>query len=181
MPIDLRRWPINDDADSELRFWMNELLASVLLGGAFALAAGLLIAALPKGGDYPGAQFAWEFWPYLVECGFWLGMFVGLLWGTSKRLGMGLAAAQPWQAPRSERESTGRFFGQWSAFAACAGFFLWLTPQVAMAAGLEGAALLAALAPVEATCWIAAGLFAIVAVAHRPRRRAWPASGRKDG
>lgn len=178
MPIDLRRWPINDDADSELRFWMNELLASLCLGGVFALAAGLLILALPKGADYPGAQFAWEFWPYLVECGFWLGMFVGLLWGSSKRLGMGLAATQPWKAPRSERESTGRFFGQWSAFAACAGFFLWLTPQVALAAGVpEVVALMAAMAPVETACWITAGLFAAVAVAHRPRRRGLPASG----
>lgn len=180
MPIDLRRWPINDDADSELRFWMNELLASLAFGAIFALAVGLLIAAQPKGEGNPLAQFAWEFWPYIVECGFWLGMFVGLLWGTGKRLGMGLAAARPWQPPRSERESTGRFFGQWSAFTGCTGFFLWLTPQVALAAGMpEVSTLMAAMAPIETTCWIAAGLFAVVAVAHRPRRRRLPESERR--
>ena len=177
MHFDLRRWSINDDADNELRFWMNELLASLGLGGVFALATGLLIAALPKGDGNPGGQFAWEFWPYIVECAFWLGMFVGLLWGTSKRLGMGLAAALPWKAPSSDRERTGRFFGQWSAFAACTGFFLWLTPQVALALDMpEVMAPMAAFAPVEMACWLAAGLFAAVAMAHRPRRRQLPAS-----
>ena len=179
MNFDFRRWPINDDADSELRFWMNELLASLGLGGIFALAMGLLIAFLPKGDAYPAGQFAWEFWPYLVEVAFWLGMFVGLLWGTGKRVGMGLAAALPWQAPRSERESTGRFFGQWSAFTACAGFFLWLAPQVALAADMpEVAAPMAVLEPVGTACWLAAVLFATIAVAHRPRPRRGPVSGR---
>jgi len=64
--FDLCSWPINDDAESELRFWLQELLASVRLGGIFALGAGLLIAVLPKGGGHPGGEFAWEFWPYLV-------------------------------------------------------------------------------------------------------------------
>jgi len=176
--FDLCSWPINDDAESELRFWLQELLASVRLGGIFALGAGLLIAVLPKGGGHPGGEFAWEFWPYLVEVAFWLGMFAGLLWGASKRLGMALAATLPWQAPRSEREATGRSFGQWSAFAALSGFFLWLAHQVALAVGMpEMAALMSAFGPVETACGLAAGLFAAVALAQRPRRPREAVSG----
>jgi membrane protein implicated in regulation of membrane protease activity len=52
------------------------------------------------------------------------------------------------------------------------GFFVWLAHAVALAVGNQAAVtLLAAFTPVATTCWIAAGLFAAVALAHRPRVR----------
>jgi len=169
MNIDLCNWPINDDAESELRSWVKELAASLRLGAVFAVLTGVAIAFLPKGSEHPGGEFAGMFWTYLVEVAFWFGMLAGLLWGASKRLGAALAATLPWQAPRSERESTGRFFGQWSALAAVAGFSLWLAHQLALASGMaEMAALMAGFAPVEIACAFAAVLFAAVALAHRP-------------
>ena len=165
-------WPINEDVESEFRFWAKGLRTSVEIGAVLAVAVGLFIAVLPKGSEYPVGEFAWNFWPYLVEVAFWLGMFAGLLRGASQRLGMALASALPWQEPHSERESTGRFFGQWSAFAAMLGFFLWLAYHVALAAGMtEVVALLAAFTPLRTVCWITAGLFAAVAIAHRRRSR----------
>lgn len=173
MNINPSSWPINDDAESEFRFWSMALRSSVVLGGLFVLAMALLIALLPKGSGYPGGEFVWNFWPSFVEAAFWFGMFAGMLWAASKRLGMALAATLPWQAPRSDREATGRFFGQWSAFAALLGFFLWLAYQVALAAGMtEVATVLAAFTPLETACWLAAGLFAAVTFAYRSRHPA---------
>lgn len=171
MNLNLSSWPINDDVESEFRFWVKELRGAVGLGAIFALAMGIFIVLLPKGSGYPGGEFVANFWPGFVEAAFWLGMFAGMLKGASKRLGMALASTLPWQKPRSEKESTGRFFGQWSAFAAMCGFFLWLAYQVALAAGMtEVASVLAGFTPVETACWLAAALFAAVAIAHRPRR-----------
>jgi hypothetical protein len=172
MKIDLCNWPINDDAESELHCWLKELTASLRLGAIFALLTGVVITFLPKGGGHPGGELAGMFWTYLVEIAFWLGMLLGLLWGASKRLGAALSASLPWQPPRSEREATGRFFGQWAALAAVLGFFLWLAHQLALAAGLpEMAALLVAFPPVEVACALTAALFAAVALARRPYSR----------
>lgn len=182
MNIHPASWPINDDVESEYRFWLQGFRASIGLGTVFAVATGLLIALLPKGSAHPAGEFAWNFWPYLVEVAFWLGMFGSLLWAGSKRLGLALASALPWQEPRSDREATGRFFGQWSAFAAMTGFFVWLAYEVALAAGInELAAALAALTPVATACWIAAALFAAVALTtRRPRTRSSPTSRRPE-
>ena len=172
MNIHPANWPINEDVESEFRFWVKNLRNSVELGAILALAMGFLIFVLPKGIEYPGGEFAGNFWPYLIEVAFWLGMFAGLLWGGSQRFGMALAATLPWQEPHSDRESTGRFFGQWAAFAAMLGFFLWLAYQVALGAGMtEVASVLAAFTPLKTVCWIAAGLYAAVAIAHRRRSR----------
>lgn len=171
MNIHPSSWPINDDVESEFRFWFKSLRGALGLGGLFILAMVLVIALLPKGGDYPAGEFAWSFWPAFLEIAFWLGMFAGMLWGASQRLGMALASALPWREPRNDREATGRFFGQWAAFAILLGFFFWLAQQVAQAAGMtEVAVLLAALSPLETACWLAGGLFAAVTVAHRSRR-----------
>lgn len=171
MNLNPSSWPINDDADSEFRFWLKSLRSSLGLGGLFVLAMALLIALLPKGSDYPGGEFAWNFWPNFIEAAFWLGMFAGMLWGASKRLGMALAATLPWQEPRSDREATGRFFGQWAAFATLLGFFLWLADRVALTAGMTDVAMvLAAFTPLQTACWLAAGLFAAITIAHRSLR-----------
>lgn len=175
MNLDLRRWPINDDAESELRFWVQALYASFKAGTAGALIAGLLVALFhAKAGDHPIA----DLWPVAIELAFWLGMFAGLLWGGSQRLGIALAAGLPWRAPRNEREERARFFGHWAAFAACVAFFLWLIAELAPSTGLPGAAALAAtLQPIQTACWLAGLLFGIVALASRLRRRPQPPAG----
>lgn len=178
MKIGRFSWAINEDADRELRYWMNELLAALGLGAVFALATGIVIAVVPAGEGHPSGRFLQDFWPYLVECTFWLGMFLGMLWGAGKRVGSALAGTLPWQEPREERAATGRFFGQWSAFAALMGFFLWFTPQVALAAGMGDVAMFTAgFIPLSTACWIAAGVFAVVALANRQRPRARRAGG----
>ncbi len=182
MNINPANWPINEDVDSEFHFWVKELRTSVAFGAVLALAMGFLIALLPKGSEYPDGEFAWNFWPYLVEVAFWLGMFAGLLRAASQRLGMALASTLPWQEPHGDRESTGRFFGQWSAFAAMLGFFLWLAYQVALGAGMtEVAMVFAAFTPLQTVCWITAGLFAAVAITHRHCSPPKPSLGNRPG
>lgn len=170
MQIGKWRWAINEDADSELRFWMNELLGALGLGAVFAVATGIAIAFLPRGEEGSGLEFARAMWAHLVVCAFWLGMLIGLLWGTGKRLGAALAGTLPWEEAGDERRATGRLFGQWAGFAALAGFFLWLVREVAVVVGMQAMALFAGgFTPVMSACWLAAGLFAMVAVASRRR------------
>ncbi|HLO65105.1 MAG TPA: hypothetical protein VK165_19255 [Azonexus sp.] len=172
MMLDIQRWPINDDAESELRFWVRALYVSFQAGTVCALLAGLLVALFyAEAGDNPIA----DLWPMGIELAFWLGMFAGLLWGGSRRLGIALAAGLPWRKPRNEGEERDRLFGQWAAFAACLAFFLWLTAELAPSTGLPGAAALAAtLLPIQTACWLAGLLFGIVALAGRWRRRPEP-------
>lgn len=172
------RWAINEDAESELRFWVNALVTAVGLGVFSAVASGIFITVLPPGEAGSGLAFAHSFWPYLVECAFWLGMFLGLLWGAARRLGAALAGTLPWQELGEGRVATGRQFGQWAACAALGGFFLWLMKAVAVAGGMQAMALFAAgFAPLISAAWLAAGVFALVAVASRRR----PAQGRAIG
>lgn len=164
------RWSINEDADSELRFWMKEGVEALRLAMVFGVASGIAIACLPEGEEGSALAFVRAMWAYLVECAIWLGMFVGLLWGAAKRIGAALAGTLPWQELKDERRATGRLFGQWAAFAALAGFFVWLTREVAVAAGMQAMALFAAgFTPMMYACWLTAGLFALVAAASRRR------------
>ena len=170
MPIPPMQWKINEDAEEELSYWLRQLRDALVLGAVFSLATGILIALLPRGEGHPGAGFARDFWPYLVECAFWLGMFLGMLWGAGKRMGSALAGTLPWQELDEERRATGRFFGQWSALAALLGFFLWFTPQVALAAGMgDMARLTEGFLPFSTACWLAAILFAAIALVSRRR------------
>lgn len=165
MKLDPRHWPINDDAESELRFWVQELYGSLKCGTVSALVAGLLIALVL---DEAGGRPIGDWWPVLVEFAFWLGMFAGLLWGGSKRLGIALAAGLPWRKPRDERAERARFFGQWAAFSVCIAFFLWLAAEMAPATGMPAAAtLVAALWPVQAACRAAGLLFGVIALLSR--------------
>lgn len=70
MNINPANWSINEGVESEFRFWVKGMQNSVGLGTIFALAFSLLIAALPKGIEYPGGEFAGNLWPYLVEAAF---------------------------------------------------------------------------------------------------------------
>ncbi len=163
------RWSVNDDVENEFRYWVRELLAALRLAAVFAVATGGLIALLPRVEGHPGFVFLKDFWPYLVETAFWLGMFVGMLWSAGKRLGAGLAGTLPWKEAESSRADTGRFFGQWSAFAALLAFSLWLASHLAQAAQLDVARFIAdGLAPVITASWLAAGLFALISFACRP-------------
>lgn len=169
MNFRIDRWKINEDADSELHYWIGALLVALRLGTAFALICGVAIAALP-GGD-AASEFARDFWPWLVECAFWLGMLLGMLWGAGKRLGSSLAGTLPWLETPDERVTAGRTFGHWAAFAVLLGFCLWLARQIALAASMQGMAeLIDGLAPLATACWLSAGIFALVAAASRPRR-----------
>lgn len=170
MQIPPMRWNINEDAEGELHYWVRQFQAALGLGAVFCVATGILIALMPQGETHPGAGFAREFWPYLVECAFWLGMFLGMLWGAGKRMGSALAGTLPWQELAEGRRSTGRFFGQWSALAALLGFFLWFTPQVALAAGMgDMARLTEGFLPFSSACWLAAVLFGAIALFSRRR------------
>ena len=175
-----RDWfAINEDVDSEFCFWKEELAASARLAAIFAVVCGVLMALVPGNGE--GARFVHAYWPSLVECAFWLGLFVGLLWGAAKRCGAALAGNLPWEdlSGAREPEATGRSFGQWSVFSALAGCFLWLTHAVALAAQSDGqtpsesgiAALTAGLSPLWSTCFAAAVAFALVALTLRWRRQ----------
>lgn len=170
------RWAVNDDVENEFRFWLRELLAALRLGLLLGVAAALLIALLPRGEGHPGFAFARDFWIYLTECAFWLGMFVGMLWSAGKRLGAALAGTLPWREAVGGRADTGRFFGQWAAFAALLGFSLWLASQLAQAARSE---ILEGFAPLMTASWLSAGLFALVTVACRPARAKEIPAGRK--
>lgn len=172
MTLDFQRWPINDDAESELHFWVQALFTAFKAGTASALIAGLLVALFyARASDHPMA----DLWPVAIELAFWLGMFIALLWGASKRLGIALAAGLPWRTPSNEREERDRLFGQWAAFAACVAFFLWLAAELAPSTGLPGAAALAAtLQPIQTACWLAGLLFGVVALVGRLRRRPGP-------
>ena len=174
------RWTINADADSELRFWMKEGVDALGLALVFGVATGIVIALLPEGEEGSGLAFARTMWVSLVECAVWAGLFVGLLRGAGKRLGAALAGILPWEEARDDRRASGRLFGQWAAFAALAGFFLWLTREVAVAAGMSGmAAFAAGFTPVMSACWLTAGIFALVAVAGRRRPRSQRVSRRQ--
>lgn len=174
-------WTINADADSELRFWMREGVDALRLGLVFGVATGVAIALMPAGEDGSVLAFVRAIWVYLVECAFWLGLFIGLLGGAGKRLGAALAGTLPWQELSTERRVTGRLFGQWAAFAALLGFFLWLAREVAAAAGMaDMAALASGFTPLTSACWLSAGLFAVIALASR-RRPATKRIARAEG
>lgn len=172
MDFRISRWKINEDIDGELCYWVRALLAALRLGALLALACGLLVAALPAADD-PASEFARGFWPWLVECAFWLGMLLGMLWAAGKRIGASLAGTLPWIETADERIATGRLFGQWAAFTALAGFCVWLAGKVAVAAGMPGmAGLIAGLDPLATACWLSALLFVLVTGASRVRRPA---------
>lgn len=156
---------INEDVEAEFRYWLAEFQAALGMALVFTVATSLLIAVLPRTGA--ASNFANDFWPALIECAFWLGLFIGLAWGAGKRLGASLAGSLPWQA-LPERQHTGRLFGQWAAFAALVGFFLWFTQQAALAAGDTGMiAFSNSLAPLGTACYFATAIFALVALACR--------------
>ena len=172
--------PINDDLDAEFHFWVAELKAALILGFVFAVAVGLAILALPGrvgGGD--GFAFLKEYWSYVTEAAFWLGMLTGLLWSAGKRFGAAVGGSQPWRkaADCSEREVCARSFGMWGMFAALAGLALWLAHEITVIATGGGPASLVtgALLPLWSACFLSAVAFLLIAAIGRQRRAPAPA------
>lgn len=161
---------INEDADAELRYWMNGLFAALGAGVAFALLAGgaAWLGADAEGDD--GARFVHDFWPWLVECAFWFGMLLGMLWSAGRRIGSGLAGSLPWQPANGLRDAFGRRCAQGAAFAALLAFAAWFTGAMAAASGAFPAALVAGLDVVASAALAAAGGLAAAALALRLRK-----------
>lgn len=184
----LQRLAINDDVEAEFSFWKSHFLLSVWMATGSALVAGTLIALWPQdAGSAELRSFVRQVWPLFVECAFWLGFLLGLLWGAAKRLGCGLSGTLPWQ-PRqqmSRRTATARLFGHWASGLALAGMFLWIAAQLAHLAppGDDSPAVfLSALQPLaQASFWCAA-LFATATLAIRIRtaNSGQPLPGRDD-
>jgi amino acid transporter len=92
-----------------------------------------------------------------------------MLWSAGKRLGAALGGSLPWQEADGDKAGTARFFGQCAAFAAMVGFSLWLAALTAKVADVAAMAdFIDALAPLTTATWLAAGIFALVALACRP-------------
>jgi hypothetical protein len=162
-------WTVNDDLESEFRYWLTELLGALKAGALLGVATGLAIALLPRMPSDSAIGFIRDFWVYLVEFAFWLGMLLRMLWSAGKRIGAGLGGSLPWQEPKSEMAGTARFFGQSSTFAAMLALALWLVILIgATSPGDAAADVVSGIAkPLMTASWLATGLFALVALACR--------------
>ena len=168
----LARLNINEDVDAEFNYWKEQFLFSVWTAIGFALATGILIILWPDGiGNSELRNFVRDFWTLFIECVFWLGFLLGLLWGAAKRIGSSLSATLPWQSIHqiSPRAATARFFGQWASCLALAGIFLWLTQQLGSRADAYVASLFSFLTPLITTCFVSSAIFSGVAVIRRER------------
>lgn len=165
------RWPaINDDVGAEFSYWKSQFVFSLWMATGFAVGAGMLILIWPPGsGSSQLRAFVRDFWPLFVECAFWLGFLIGLLWGAAKRLGSGLSGIFPWQ-PRdrlSRKAVIARLSGQWASCLALAGIFLWITQKFIAASNVGMATLSADLTPLVQACLLAGAALATVALIGR--------------
>jgi len=161
---------INEDVDAEFSFWKTQFVHSAWTAVVTALTVALLIAVWPEGsGNAELRGFARQIWPLFVECGFWLGFLLGLLWGAAKRAGTLLSGTLPW-LPRhqlSARAAATRHFGQWAIFAALAASFLWVSVQFRMPGEPSTAPFFTGLTLLMNTCLWFAAMFSVAAVAGR--------------
>ncbi|HJV73603.1 MAG TPA: hypothetical protein VJ654_05235 [Noviherbaspirillum sp.] len=166
----LKRLNINEDVDAEFNYWKDQFLVSVWMATGFALAIGTMIAFWPiDSGNAELRNFVRDFWTLFIECAFWFGFLLGLLWGAAKRIGSGLSATLPWQSIEqlSSRAATARFFGQWASGLALGGIFLWLTQQFGSRADAYVASLFAFLTPLITACLVSSAIFAGFAIIRR--------------
>lgn len=163
---------INEDVDAEFSFWKKQFVHSAWTAVVTAFIVALLIAVWPQGsGNSELRDFARQIWPLFVECAFWLGFLLGLLWGAAKRAGTILSGTLPWQ-PRnrlSVRAAATRQFGQWAMFTALAASFLWISVQFGLPGEPSTAPLFTTLTLLMHTCLWFAAMFAVAAVAGRER------------
>lgn len=165
------RWPaINDDVDAEFDYWKAEFVFSAWMAVGFGVAAGVLIAMWPQAaGDAEVRAFVRSLWTLFVECAFWLGFLLGLLWGAAKRLGSALSGVLPWQ-PRhrmTKRMAIARRAGQWGCWFALTGACLWIAVQFTAAVSGAVVQLASALASLAYICFALAAIGTAIALAGR--------------
>ncbi|HYC43360.1 MAG TPA: hypothetical protein VEB70_10285 [Noviherbaspirillum sp.] len=159
--------PVSDAAlTSEFEFWKNHFLRSALLATGAGIVMGLLILLWPAGlGNQEVGSFVRQLWPAFVECGFWLGFLVGLLWAASQRIGCALAGTVPWAPADKNRARTfARVFGQAGCAAAFGSGLLWVAVYFVHQLGSAGQGLLVTLVQLVHTGWASSGGFLLLAV-----------------
>jgi hypothetical protein len=170
-PNSLQWLAINDDASAEFEYWKGQLLFSLALAAGCVLAMLAAISLWPAGsGDPELRAFVREFWSLFIECAFWLGFLIGLMWGAARRLGCGLAGSLPWQpaAQLSRPAVIARHCGQAAACLALAAVFLAGVQQLGVVTGGAAAlSLFSSLAPLTPACLWLAAFFALAAIAGR--------------
>ncbi|WP_420477135.1 hypothetical protein [Noviherbaspirillum sp. ST9] len=158
---------VSDEAlTKEFAFWKRSFLRSTCLAFFSGAVTGLLILLWP--GSF-GNQELWSFvrqlWTAFVECGFWFGFLVGLLWAVSRRVGAALAGTSPWTPAETCRlRGHARVFGQAGCAAAFAAVLLWLavsfihqlTPLAPSTANM--------IAQLVYAGWASSGLFILLAI-----------------
>ncbi|HZW11587.1 MAG TPA: hypothetical protein VFF81_00155 [Noviherbaspirillum sp.] len=163
---------INEDVEAEFSFWKKHFVLSIWIAVGAALAVAFLIAVWPPGsGNAELRDFARQIWPLFVECAFWLGFLLGLMWAAAKRAGSALSGTLPWLPRRllSARAAASRQFGQWAMFTALASCLLWISIQFRTPEQAGTAAFFSTLSLLMQTCLWFAAMFAIAAVAGRER------------
>lgn len=169
----LRRLAINDDVDAEFSYWKDQFVFSAWLAVGFAGAAAAAIALWPEdGGNSALRSFTRQLWPVFVECAFWLGFLLGLLWGAAKRAGSVLSGTMPWlpQHRLTRRAAAARFSGQWAVFFALAASLLWVTRQFISPGAAATAVLFSTLTLLLQVCLWSAAACLLAAIAGRERR-----------
>jgi hypothetical protein len=159
---------VSDEAlRSEFEFWKSSFLRAAGLAVCTGVAAGVFILLWPAGsGNQELRTFARQLWTAFVECGFWFGFLVGLLWAASRRLGCALAGAVPW-APADEDRMRGlaRTFGQTGCATAFGSLLLWLAAYFIHQLNPLDPAVSALLIQLLYAGWASAGVFIVLAVA----------------
>lgn len=167
------RWPaINDDVDAEFDYWKAEFVFSAWMAVGFGVAAGVLIALWPQpAGNAEVHAFVRSLWTLFVECAFWLGFLLGLLWGAAKRFSSALSGVLPWQPWQrmTKRAAIARRAGQWGCWFALTGTCVWIAAQFAATVSGEVAPLGSVLASLAHFCFALAAIGAAIAVAGRER------------
>lgn len=166
----LRRLAVNDDVEAEFWYWKTQLVHAAWMAIGLAATTGFAIAAWPAdSGDPAMRDFARQFWTLLVECAFWLGFLLGLLWAGAKRFGSSLSGTLPWQSASQlgARLAGARRFGQWGACFFLLGVGFWLTRQLALIADANLMTVLASLTPVTQACFGASAVLAAAALLAR--------------
>jgi hypothetical protein len=167
MPFPYPDTAVSDEAlGSEFDFWKSQFLRSAGLAVGSGIGIGLLILTWPAGsGDQELRSFVRQIWTAFVECGFWLGFLVGLLWAASRRIGCALAGTVPWAAADDNRQRTfARILGQAGCALAFGSGLAWFALYFVSQLGSSGQTLLATLIQLVYTGWASAGLFLLAAV-----------------
>lgn len=159
--------PVSDEAlTNEFDYWKAHFLCSAWLAAGAGFAMGLLILLWPAGVGSPDVRsFVRQLWTAFVECGFWLGFLIGLLWAASRRVGCALAGTLPWAQTNENRlRNFARMFGQTGCIAACGSCLLWLAIYFVVQLVPAGHTLMATLIKLVYTGWVSAGLFVLLSV-----------------